>query len=303
MQSGDDVKTVIPTSNRPTIREQVSMSDSIQRLCKKCSISYPLTSQFWHKDKSAKEGLSYTCKECAKAKSRKWHGDNQEFANQRSREYYETHLDERRAYIDANFDKIAQQKREWRQNNPELVAAQKKRHYEKHKAKIRAYHREWRMRNMEKMRAYHKQYGIDHAEEISLRTRIWYMKNRLRISELGKLHYQANKERIKANVRDWCKRNPEKVKMHSKVRSQNRRARELAAEGFFTTEDILLAYRSQRGRCWHCGKHVDQKFHADHLIPLKHGGTNWPNNIVCSCSHCNLSKGGKLCYQWNGKLF
>ena len=76
-----------------------------------------------------------------------------------------------------------------------------------------------------------------------------------------------------------------------------------AVEGEYTTADVELQYRSQRGKCWHCGEALNNTFHIDHLIPLDKGGTNWPNNIVCSCKNCNLSKGAKMTYEWNGRLF
>lgn len=198
---------------------------------------------------------------------------------------------------------IAITKRAYRQTNPDKVAADKKRDYEKRKDAISAYHKQWRLENIERVREYQKQYSLDHAEEYRLRSAIWYSNNKKRASLSNAANYQRKKETKKAYVREWVRKNPEKAKASAKASRHNRRAREISAEGVFTTEDILIAYRSQRGRCWHCGCKVDKDFHADHLVSLKHGGTNWPNNMVVSCSDCNLSKGGKFCWQWNGKLF
>lgn len=91
----------------------------------------------------------------------------------------------------------------------------------------------------------------------------------------------------------------EKTKQLTKATRHKRRS----AEGTYTTTDEHIQYRSQRGKCWHCGKELNGVYHIDHLIPLDKGGTNWPNNIVCSCKHCNLSKGAKYTYEWNGRLF
>lgn len=198
---------------------------------------------------------------------------------------------------------VAATKRAYRKANPDKVAADKKRDYEKRKEAIREYHKQWYQSNIEQQRAYKKQYSLDHAEEARERASIWYANNKKRASKSNASRYQRQKEIIKARVREYAKRHPDKIRMYSKTRTQNRRARVLAAEGSFTVKDIRIAYSSQRGRCWHCFKHVDKKFHADHLVPLDKGGTNWPNNIVVSCSNCNLSKGAKYCYQWNGRLF
>lgn len=274
-----------------------------QKTCGKCRKTFPATPEFWHKDKKGKYGLSATCKECAKAKSRQWHHENQEYANQRSSEWHASNLDKVAAYRTENAEKIAQQKREWRQNNPELVAASKKRHYEKYKTRINAYRKQWYLDNLERMREYNRIYALDHREEAKLRASLWYSNNKKRAAKTGAVRYQKNKEAIKQRVRDWARDNPVRAKNNAKASRSNRRARAIAAEGFFTADDVALAYRSQRGRCWHCGCHVDKDFHADHLISLKNGGTNWPNNLVVSCSDCNLRKGAKHCYQWNGKLF
>lgn len=110
--------------------------------------------------------------------------------------------------------------------------------------------------------------------------------------------YKA-KEKIKQKERSQT----EHYKSIRRAASHRRRAKEKGAEGTHTSKDIDLQYHSQRGRCWHCGIELNGKFHVDHLIPLDRGGTNWPNNLVCSCAKCNQTKGKKLTHEWNGKLF
>ena len=84
---------------------------------------------------------------------------------------------------------------------------------------------------------------------------------------------------------------------------RRRRAKRLGAEGTHNTSDIVLQYKSQKGKCWHCGKELEGKFEVDHLIPLDKGGSDWPSNLVCSCQRCNRSKSNKLLSEWNGKMF
>ena len=86
------------------------------------------------------------------------------------------------------------------------------------------------------------------------------------------------------------------------VRNHNRRALKRGIPGTFTVDDILLQYRSQKGRCWWCQKNLNNSFQPDHLVPFDKGGANWPNNIVCSCASCNYSKGPKMPYKWIGRL-
>jgi hypothetical protein len=86
------------------------------------------------------------------------------------------------------------------------------------------------------------------------------------------------------------------------AKTHRRRARILATGGTYTKEDIELLYKSQKGKCWWCGKKVGEKYHVDHRIPLVKGGTNHPRNLVISCPFCNQSKHDKLPHEWRGRL-
>ncbi len=47
-------------------------------------------------------------------------------------------------------------------------------------------------------------------------------------------------------------------------------------------------------RCEYCQIHSDDmflSFEIDHVIPLKHGGTNATENLAFACPHCNQHKG------------
>lgn len=109
------------------------------------------------------------------------------------------------------------------------------------------------------------------------------------------------KSRQLAATSNW--QHSEAGKASKRISKHHRRSIEFGAEGAHTADDVALQYKSQKGLCWHCGRELNGVFHVDHLIPLNKGGTNWPNNIVCSCEKCNLSKGAKLPQEWNGRLF
>ena len=49
--------------------------------------------------------------------------------------------------------------------------------------------------------------------------------------------------------------------------------------------------------CAYCGELADQ---VDHVIPKRHGGLNFPNNLVASCARCNGLKGTSCsnCPEW-----
>lgn len=79
------------------------------------------------------------------------------------------------------------------------------------------------------------------------------------------------------------------VKAQARLRNFNRRS----APGSFTTKDIEAIRKAQGNRCYICHKKLGKKYHIDHFIPIKLGGTNDPGNLRLACPKCNLSKGPK----------
>lgn len=65
--------------------------------------------------------------------------------------------------------------------------------------------------------------------------------------------------------------------------------------GFSRKEDIQSLWDMQEGLCYFCAMSlvVDGariEFDVDHLEPLCHGGTNWPDNLALTCRPCNAKK-------------
>lgn len=111
---------------------------------------------------------------------------------------------------------------------------------------------------------------------------------------------QANPERYR-EIDRRRNQSPHRRALHV-ARTARRRSRLKQAKGSYTADDIKVQLKSQRGKCWWCGRKVGQKFHVDHLIPLARGGTNEPRNIVISCPTCNVTRRDKLPHEWNGRL-
>jgi len=78
--------------------------------CNKCFEVLSLDS--FHKHKKHKDGLSYTCKECAKALTKKWSAANPEKVTENNKKYY-----------DANTSKLIVDAGLWRENNKAKSAA------------------------------------------------------------------------------------------------------------------------------------------------------------------------------------
>lgn len=96
----------------------------------------------------------------------------------------------------------------------------------------------------------------------------------------------------------WSKVNPETTR----ARAHARRARLVAASGRHSGADVKQQYKRQQGVCYWCKVPLNGDFHVDHLIPLAKGGTNGPENIVCACPTCNLSKADKMPWEFTGRL-
>lgn len=145
---------------------------------------------------------------------------------------------------------------------------------------------------------YGKQHRSENATEYKHKASLKYQRSRDQIISKSRKYYADNKARRKQQIGDWKRFNAGKVRAYAE-----RRRTRANLVGTFTADDVLIQYRSQRGKCWHCGKPVGDDYHVDHLIPLARGGTNDARNIVISCPFCNMSRGAKLPQEWNGRLF
>ena len=112
----------------------IKISEEIQkyRLCSKCKKEFPLTNEYFHKDKSTRTGFRSSCKEC-----------EQKYRNSRKdqiKEYRETHKEEikkqRREFYKNNKDKCLEKARVYRSNNKESVLKRRKEYYQENKEQI-----------------------------------------------------------------------------------------------------------------------------------------------------------------------
>jgi 5-methylcytosine-specific restriction endonuclease McrA len=138
---------------------------------------------------------------------------------------------------------------------------------------------------------------------VRAKQRAHYEQNKERILEKQRLYNQRPDVKARAAKNLSAYKKTPKGKMINIAYKARRRARQLETGGTVKARDIRAAYRSQKGRCWHCGVNVGDKYHVDHLIPLVKGGSSDPRNLVISCATCNHKKGGKYCWEFNGKLF
>ncbi len=141
----------------------------------------------------------------------------------------------------------------------------------------------WRSDNREHSREYQKRYFA-----------AYYKANRGHLREINERWRQANLERWKASVSESQKvrreRFPEQRKSQRRLTSSRRRARERAAEGQYTFEEIEQMYVDQGGMCAYCESKLNGDYEIDHMTPLSRGGRNDWTNLAISCPHCNARK-------------
>ena len=106
----------------------------------------------------------------------------------------------------------------------------------------------------------------------------------------GRLYYHAHREQQRESTRRWNERNPERLRALRQVGWMRRQARELAAAGIATADQLMARIAYYGGKCWLCGTAATE---IDHVIPLSRGGTNWPANLRPACRSCNARKSAR----------
>ena len=165
--------------------------------------------------------------------------------------------------------------RAWNQANKERKADRGWKYYAGRKEYVAAWGRAYRAANKERIR----QQRAGNREERKEKLSRWR---------------EANREHIVAYRRAYAAANIEA----QRARTRNRYARKAKAEGRHTAEDVKRQYKAQKGKCYYCGVKVGKTYHADHIVPLARGGSDWPENIVVACPTCNTSKRDKLPHEW-----
>jgi 5-methylcytosine-specific restriction endonuclease McrA len=136
-----------------------------------------------------------------------------------------------------------------------------------------------------------EKYYAEHAEHRREYFQKWYAEHQLQQVEWRTKHAEQQREKVK----QWQSNNPDKVR----ARDSRRKARELAAPGTHTSSDIKHLFHEQKGCCAYCGVSLENGYHADHIIPLAGGGSNWPDNLALACPTCNISKKDKFLFtEW-----
>lgn len=173
---------------------------------------------------------------------------------------------------------------DWHHDNKKYANQRSLSYYKEHKEYLDQKGKEWRERNKDKIAAKARIRWKNREHE----------KTRKQNNEASLRYYYRNHQKAKSIRRNWKRRN----RITVRAMENNRRAKEVAAEGKFTKRDIEKIFKSQKGKCYYCDVKLKRGYHVDHVIPLGRGGSNYPSNLVCACPKCNLSKNDKTLREW-----
>jgi 5-methylcytosine-specific restriction endonuclease McrA len=138
--------------------------------------------------------------------------------------------------------------------------------------------------NLDKKAAYQRSYEEGNLDFSRRGYRRYYGKNRDRMLE--RLHRRAAADPQHQGFFAQA----EAGYVGFSARMRERRARRHGAGGWHGIEDVKRLYDEQGGRCFYCGKELQDKYELDHKTPLSRGGTEWPENLCCACELCNSRK-------------
>lgn len=161
--------------------------------------------------------------------------------------------------------------------------------------KLAAQRKAYRDKNKIKIQLSGILYRAAHAERIRVGQREYYERNNLRISEYfagrreekkayDREYVQANKAKKAEQNARWKRENKDRIK----VQRANRKARLQGKK--ITYNDVVDIYLAQGGKCRYCQIALGDRYHLDHRMPLALGGQNERSNLQVLCPSCNLRK-------------
>ena len=230
------------------------------KICKKCGIEKPSTSEYYPVRKDSPDGLRNECRECTKDFQKTYRAKNKD----KSKEYQSQYYDKNKNFL------LDYQKRYYKENKEEVIKYQRQ-YYEENKQEIIEKQRAYYLKNINNKKAYDKLYKE---------------KNRFKLKKQRKLYKLSNRDYF--NIQNQSRR--------ARIKELEATFTEYDWEVALNHFNKSCAYCGVKQET-HI-KHKNQRLHQDHFIPLSKGGTYTVDNIVPACGNCNPSKGDRDFFEW-----
>lgn len=159
----------------------------------------------------------------------------------------------------------------------------------KNRGRIRKYDQKLYVTNGSRRREQNSEWRRLNPERARQSKKAEYEKNKLRYAIRMKNYRELNKDILRVSGRKKRVANPERYSAYSR----NYKLRKRKAEGSHTGEDIIRIRFDQGAKCAYCRRGLGKRYHVDHIVALKNGGSNWPSNLQVLCPSCNQSKSAK----------
>lgn len=132
----------------------------------------------FHKDSKAKDGLSYHCKPCAIARSKKNHADNRDARVARMREKYDPEKNriQCKKYREENRESVKTAIKKWRDAHPNHSKERYARDRDRILARQKLYHQKHSKKKLDFAKAYRE--NPANRERISKQKTAWYLNKR-----------------------------------------------------------------------------------------------------------------------------
>lgn len=202
-----------------------------------------------------------------------------------------------RNYYYRNRNELIKKVKAWGEANPQKRAKLKAEYRRRHKEELTKKDRDryWKYRDESRKKS--QQWYLKNREYAAQKAKEWRQKNRERYRELGRLkarrYAEKNPERVRATVAAWRKANKDKLAHYASTR----RVRKIGNGGTHTLQEWKDLVKKFNGKCFYCAD-PERPVTKDHLIPISKGGTDDIENIVPACRNCNSEKGSLTADQY-----
>jgi len=266
------------------------------KVCVGCGEELLMTSDFFSKNKNAKDGYTGRCKRCLSIQGKKNREKNKESITSGKKRYYENNKEvissKSRVYRELNSEIIRERKRKYREENREAISVKSKLYRDDNKEIISERNKEKYLSNRESVIEKVKEYRNNNKEIVSTRKHRHYVKNKESILTKQKAYYSLNKCWISKRGKTYRKTH----QVERRIIEQKRQSIKRKLPSTLTSEQWDKAKRHFGNRCSYCNN--EAKLAQDHFVPLSKGGEYTKDNIIPACKSCNSSKNDSLFATW-----